>query len=105
MVTVIPFVIGVLETIPKGLVKGLEELEIKGQDKTTQTIAENSLENLRRLAVTQTPLKDHQLMLVWKTCKKYNDNNIFFLCLKTATFYLNSSRSTKFKISVLKTFP
>ena len=30
---------------------------------------------LRRLAVTQTPVKDHQLTLMWKTLKEYNDNN------------------------------
>ena len=32
---VIPIVIGALGTIPKGLVKGLEKLEIRGQMKTT----------------------------------------------------------------------
>ena len=31
---VIPFVIGALGTIPKGLVKGLEELEIGGRAET-----------------------------------------------------------------------
>ena len=32
--------------------------------------------DLRRLAVTQTPVKDHQLKLVWKTCKNwYNNSN------------------------------
>ena len=31
--------------------------------------------NLRRLAVTQTTEKDHQLNLVWKTCKEENHNN------------------------------
>ena len=30
-VKVIPIVIGALVTIPKGLVKGLEDLEIRGQ--------------------------------------------------------------------------
>ena len=28
--------------------------------------------DLRRLIVTQSPVKDHQLTLVWKTCKEYN---------------------------------
>ena len=35
--------------------------------------------NLRRLAVSQTPVKNHQLMLVWKTpkgAKWDNDNNL-----------------------------
>ena len=34
---------------------------------------EKSSGDLRRLAVTQTPVKDYQLMLMWKTCKKYNN--------------------------------
>ena len=38
-VTVIPIVIGALGTIPKGLVKGLEGLEIGGQAETIQTTA------------------------------------------------------------------
>ena len=37
--TVISIVIGTLGTIPKGLVKGLEELEIKGQAEIIQTTA------------------------------------------------------------------
>ena len=66
---VIPVVIGVLETVPKGLKKGLEELEIGGRIKTIQTTALLRLARilrrvLERLAVTQTPVKDHQLMLV-----------------------------------------
>ena len=36
---VIPIVIGVHRTIPKGLVKGLEDLEIGGQVKTIKTTA------------------------------------------------------------------
>ena len=31
---------------------------------------EKSPGNLRKLAVTQTPVKKHQLTLVWKTCKE-----------------------------------
>ena len=69
-VTVIPIVIGVLGTVTKGLVKGLESggylndstVEI-GQN------AEKSPEDLRRLGITQIPVKDHQLMMVWKTLK------------------------------------
>ena len=37
--TVIPIVFGVLETIPKRLVKGLEDTEIRGQVETIQTTA------------------------------------------------------------------
>ena len=36
-VTVIPIVIGALGTVTKGLVKGLEDLEIKGRVETIQT--------------------------------------------------------------------
>ena len=38
-VAVIPIVIGALWTIPKGFVKGLEDLEIRGQVQTIQTTA------------------------------------------------------------------
>ena len=36
-VTVIPIVVGTIGTIPKGLVKGLEDIEIRGQVETIQT--------------------------------------------------------------------
>ena len=36
---------------------------------------EKSIGELRRLAVTQTPVKDHQLTLMRKTCKEFNNNN------------------------------
>ena len=38
-VTVIPVVVGALGTIPKGLVHGLEDLEIRGKVETIQTTA------------------------------------------------------------------
>ena len=63
-----PIVIGALRTIPKGLVKGLENRNQKTSgDHPDYSIIKNtekSLEDLRRLTVTQTPMKDHQLMLV-----------------------------------------
>ena len=37
--TLIPIIIGALETVPKGLVKGLAELEIGGRTETIQSIA------------------------------------------------------------------
>ena len=37
--TVIPIVVSALGTIPKGLIKGLEELEVRGQGETNQTTA------------------------------------------------------------------
>ena len=36
---------------------------------------EKSPENLRRLAVTQIPVRNHQLTLVWKTQKEVNNND------------------------------
>ena len=76
--TVILIVIGALGTIPKGLVRGLEGLEIGGR---TETIQDNSIvkigqntekspRDLIRLAVTQTKVKYPQLTLVWKTRKE-----------------------------------
>ena len=38
-VTMIPIVIGAPRTIPKGLIRGLEDLEIRGEEETIQTIA------------------------------------------------------------------
>ena len=73
-VTIVPIVIGAFGTITKGLLKGLEDLEVGGQVETI-SIAENgqnsetSPGDLRRLAVTQTPVKNHLLTLMWKTLK------------------------------------
>ena len=69
-VTIIPIVIGALGTVNKGLLKGLEDLEVGGRVETIYCIIENSQNtekspgDLRRLAVTQTPVKDYQLMLM-----------------------------------------
>ena len=47
-----------------------------GRDYPNDSIAENgqnpetSSGNLRKLAVTQTPVKNHQLTLMWKTLKE-----------------------------------
>ena len=71
-VTIVPIVIGALGTESKVLLKGLEDLEVGGRVETIQTTAllrtarilTRVLENLRRLAVTQTPVKNHQLTLM-----------------------------------------
>ena len=76
-VTIAPIVIGAFVTITKGLLKGLEDLEVGGWsgDHPNVSIIENgqntekSPGDLRRLAVTQTPVKTHQLTLMWKTLK------------------------------------
>ena len=70
--TVIPVVIGALKTIHKVFVMSLEDMEVRGMVKTIQTTAlsrsardtEKSPGDLRRLALTQTPVKHQQLTLV-----------------------------------------
>ena len=76
-VTIVPIVIGALGTITKGLLKGLDDLEVGGRVETIQMTAllssqnpETSPGDLRRLAVIQTPVKNHQLTLMWKTLKE-----------------------------------
>ena len=60
-VTVIPVIIGALGTIPKGLVKGLKDLEIRtSRDHSDNSIIKISQNTEKspgdlRLAVTQTP--------------------------------------------------
>ena len=74
-VTIIPVGIGAFGTETKGLLKGQEELESwrTSRDHPTYGIVGNGQntekvpEHLRRLAFTQTPVKDHQLTLMLKT--------------------------------------
>ena len=64
--------IGALGTVTKGLLKVLKDLEIKrgsGDHPNYNIIeigqnTEKSPGDLRRLAVSQTPIKDHQLTLM-----------------------------------------
>ena len=67
-VTIVPIVIGAFGTITKGLLKDLEDLEVGGRVETIQMTAETIQmlrtarilrRDLRRLAVTQTPVKNH----------------------------------------------
>ena len=65
-VMMIPIVIGPLGAIPKGLVKELEDLEIRGQVETIQTTAIlRSAKILRRVLETWWDLLS--LKLLWKT--------------------------------------
>ena len=63
-------VIGTLNTVTKRFVQGLEELKIRRRIEiiySTSEIGDNiekGLADLRRLAVTQTPVRNHWLMLV-----------------------------------------
>ncbi len=65
---IVPIVIDAFGTITKGLFKGLEDLEVGGRVETIQTTAllntEKSPGDLRRLAVTQSSVKYHQLTLM-----------------------------------------
>ena len=71
-VTNIPIVIGAFGTVTKGLLKGTGGLGRwrMSRDHSNYTIIENgqntekSPGDLRRLAVTQTPVKNHQLKLM-----------------------------------------
>ena len=51
--------------------------------------AEKSPGDLRRLAVTQTPVKDHQLMLAWKLSKEQNIDSSNFRHSKSPPFFVN----------------
>ena len=71
-VTIIPVVIGAFGTVTKGLLNrpGRFRSWRPSGDHPNNSIIENgqntekSLGDLRRLAVTQTPVKDHQLTLM-----------------------------------------
>ena len=60
--------IGAFGTVTKELLKGLEDLEDHPNDSIIEDRqnTEKSPGDLRRLAVTQTPVKHHQLALMWK---------------------------------------
>ena len=82
-VTIVPIVIGALGTITKGLLKGLEDLEVGERVETIQTTALlRTARILRRVLETWGDLlslkvqwKNYQLMLVWKTQKGVNNDN------------------------------
>ena len=73
-VTIIPTVIVAFVQVTKKIIKGTGGLEGRrtSGDHPNYNIIENgqntekSLGDLRRLAVTQAPVKDHQLKLMWK---------------------------------------
>ena len=73
-VTIVPIVIGALSTVIKGP-WGLETWRT-GRYYPNDSIAEDgqntktSPGDLRRLAITQTPVKNHQLILMWKTLEE-----------------------------------
>ena len=70
-VTIVLIVISAFSTVTKWLLKGLEDLEVG--DHPNYSIIENgqntekSPGDFRRHADIQTPVKDHQIKLMWKT--------------------------------------
>ena len=65
-VTIVPIVIGAFETVTKGLLKGLEDLEVGGRVETIQTTASLRMARiLRRVLETWGDLLS--LRLQWKT--------------------------------------
>ena len=65
--TVIPIVISALGKVTKGLVKGLESTSGDHPNYSVIKFGQNTEKSpgeLRRVAVTQTPVENHQLMLV-----------------------------------------
>ena len=73
-VTIVPVMIGALGTVTKGLLKGLEDLEVSGRVETIQTIA-----LLRTARILETWGDLLSLKLQWKTDAKnsrgVNNNN------------------------------
>ena len=78
--TIEPFVIGAFGTVTKGLLKGQEDMKFGGPVETMQTTASLKTDtilrrDLKRLAVSQTPRKNHQRQLMWKTLREHDNNN------------------------------
>ena len=67
-VTIIPIVVGAFGTVTKGLLKSGDDqndcIIEKGQN------TEKSPGDLRGIAVIQTPVKNHQQTLMWKTLQE-----------------------------------
>ena len=78
-VAIVPIVIGTFGTVTKGLLKGLEDSgswRTSGDHPNDSIIedgqnTEKSPGDLRWLAVTQTPVKNHQRSLMWKAPNVY----------------------------------
>ena len=74
-VTIIPNVIGALGTVTKGLIKGLEDMNISGRVETIQTTALlKTARILRGVLETCCHLSSCEKPLMWKT-KLVNNNN------------------------------
>ena len=82
-VTIIPIVIGAFSTVNKGLLKGLDDLDVGGRVETIpMTALLKTLRILRRVLRTWGDLlslklqgKKHQLMLMWKALMSNKNND------------------------------
>ena len=102
-VTVIPIVIGALITVTNGLAQGLEDLKMRTTRNHTNNcfikIGQNtdkSPGDLRRLVVTQTPVKNYRLTLMWKPLKIKIKNTIKLVEIKEKIWKEYLRRSKKF---------
>ena len=73
-VAVILILIGVIGTVTQGLIQKLEDLERRGWVETIQTTALLGSARILKWVLeiwgdllSQTPVKDHQLTLIWKS--------------------------------------
>ena len=94
-VNVILIVVGAVGTVPNWLGKrteGIRDLSKNLEHPVKMSYFEEdtlkSPGNLKRLAVTQTPVKDHQLKVVWKTRKKKKiDNALFKIWIDKSSYW------------------
>ena len=69
--TLISILIGAADTVTKGFIKDMEDREIRTiEDHPNNGIIKICQNTLGRIAVTQTPVENHQLMLVGKKLLK-----------------------------------
>ena len=73
-VIVIQIIIQALGPLTKGLIQGLENLEMRGRVQTIE-YWENPVD-LSKFAFIPILARNHRLTLVWKTRKRVNENNI-----------------------------
>ena len=90
-VMVIPVVIGAMGTITKGSLQEQEDLEIRGRVSTIQfttilrsaRVLKKPPGDLKRLAVTQTPLKNHWFTLACNKSLKVENNKLNIINKRT----------------------
>ena len=105
-VTIVPIVIGALGTVTKGLLKGLEDLEVGGRVETIQTTALlRTARILRRVLETwgdvlslKLQWKNHQLKLMWKTLKELDNKP-----LARKLIFDNTEKNKKQKKNAIRT--